>query len=265
MVSTTRLDAEAERKRRELAEAQRAGVTVRGPGTTNADTVARRISTYRAATSTPGGNPPSDNNGPSRLTSSSSGGGDWRDSIYNTQIAAINRALADYETGLQTRTADYGTDYLTGLRKLGYRPGSEFQANVDIFSLPGTQVTKPKKGKATMPTAEQASEAAAAAVTPVSGAWDYEGEYSPFSSAAQGTRSTRDQFAGRGALRSSFFGKEYADFQNRLADQLNSMETGRTRFFRDSAMDLAQQRTSAEEQRQQARREALLRAAAASV
>lgn len=204
---------------------------------------------------------PSDNNGPSRR--SSSGGGDWRDSIYNTQLASINRALADYETGLGLRTADYGTDYLSGLRKLGYRPGEGFQANVDIFSLPGTQLAEgKKKNKPVTPTAEQASQAAAEAVTPVSGAWDYEGQYDPYSAAAKGTQSTRNQFAGRGLLRSSFFGKDYADFQNRLQDQLNSMETGRSRFYRDSATELAQQRTSAEEQRQQARRDALLRAAA---
>lgn len=188
----------------------------------------------------------------------------WQDSIYNTQLASINRALADYETGLGRRTGDYGTDYLTGLRKLGYRPGEGFQANVDIFKLPETNLaTGKKKNKPVLPTAEQAATAAESATKPVSGAWDYEGQYNPFSSAAQGTRSTRDQFAGRGALRSSFFGKSFADFQNRMNEQLNSMETGRSRFFRDSATELAQQRTSAEEQRQQAKRDALLRAAAA--
>ena len=95
------------------------------------------------------------------------------------------------------------------------------------------------------------------------GRFDYEGEFDPFTAAARGTRTARDEFAGRGMLRSSDFAKSYADFQDRLQDQLTSMEQGRARFYEDAAMDLAQRRSEAEERRQAARVNAMARAAQA--
>lgn len=195
------------------------------------------------------------------------GGGDinWRDSAYNAQIAAINRALADFETELGTKTSDYGTDYLTGVRQLGYRPGEGWSANVDIFSLPVFQKTDKKgKTKPATPSSEAVSQAIQQAMPGLAGGWDYEGEFTPFSAAARGTRTTRDEFAGRGSIRSSDFLKAYADFQNRMQEQLNSMETGRSRFYRDAAIGLGQERAAAEERRQAARRDAMMRAAIAA-
>lgn len=203
------------------------------------------------------------------------GGGsiDWRDAAYAAQIAAINRALADYETELGQRGQRYGIDYLTGLRELGYRPGEGFNAAIDIFKLPGMENQRggtaasglsavqramiPVTGRAAA--AGEAGAADAVAVQP--GQWDYEGNFTPFSAAARGTRTTRDDFAGRGYLRSSDFAKTYADFQDRMQNQLNAMETGRARFFEDAAMDLSKQRATAEERRQQAQRDAVMRAA----
>jgi len=170
---------------------------------------------------------------------------DWRDSAYNQQLAAINRALSDFETELGLRGERYGTDYMEGVRKLGYRPGEEFSANVDIFSLPGVAETGTSgaAGLAAARSVMSPDESPIQRLGTAGGQFDYEGEYDPFTAAARGTRTARDEFAGRGMLRSSDFAKSYADFQDRLQDQLSSMERGRSRFYEDAAMDLAQRRS----------------------
>jgi hypothetical protein len=106
--------------------------------------------------------------------------------------------------------------------------------------------------------------APAVAVPPISGSFDIEGEFDPYSAAARGTRSTRDEFAGRGTLRSSDFAKTFGEFQNRLNQQLEAMETARGRFGQDLATEVAQERTRSQERQQAAQRDAMMRAAMAA-
>jgi hypothetical protein len=179
----------------------------------------------------------------------------WRDSAYNAQIASIQRALQDFETGATTRGERYGQDFTTGLNRLGYRPGEGFQAMPNVLE----QLNQPQMMARTA--GAEDGGAPAVAVPPVSGAFDIEGEFDPFSAAARGTRSTRDEFAGRGTLRSSDFARTFSEFQNRLNQQLEAMETSRTRFGQDLATEVAQQRTQSQERQQQAQRDAMLRAA----
>lgn len=195
---------------------------------------------------------------------------DWNDDAYNAQLAALNRALADYETGLGLKGQRYGTDYLQGVRELGFRTGEGFSPTVDIMSLDIPATGGPSEmGRTAVQRAMGMGgpQARGVEMSPIErlqqggGQWDYEGEFNPFSAAARGTRTARDEFAGRGTLRSSDFTQSYADFQDRLLNQLTSMEQGRTRFFEDAAMDLAQQRSRTEEQRQAARVNAMARAA----
>lgn len=180
----------------------------------------------------------------------------WRDAAYNAQIASIQRALADFETGATTRGERYGQDFTTGLRRLGYRPAEGFQAMPNVLE----QLDQPQP----MARALSAEGAPAVAVPPVAGAFDIEGEFDPYSAAARGTRSTRDEFAGRGTLRSSDFARTFGEFQNRLNQQLEAMETARTRFGQDLATEVAQQRTQSQERQQAAQRDAMLRAAMAA-
>lgn len=207
--------------------------------------------------------------------SSDSGGGgrseerywwqpNWQDSAYNSQLAAVNRALADYETELGLQSERYGTDFLKGVRDLGYRPSEEFKPSVDIFSLPGMSQTGASGASAlsTLRSAIAPTIQKAVGTEPVQGTWDYEGQFDPYSAAARGTRTSRDEFAGRGTLRSSDFAKAYDAFQRRMQDQLGAMQTGRTRYFEDAAIELAKERASAEERRQAARVNAMARAAA---
>jgi hypothetical protein len=184
----------------------------------------------------------------------------WRDSAFNSQIAAIQRALQDFETGAQTRGERYGQDFSTGLSRLGYRPAEGFQAMPNILE----QLNQPQAMSAmsAMEGAEGVGMATpTVSVPPVAGAFDIEGQFDPYSSAARGTRGLRDEFAGRGTLRSSDFARTFGEFQSRLNDQLSAMETARGRFGQDLATEVAQRRTQAQEQQQQAQRDAMMRAA----
>ena len=183
----------------------------------------------------------------------------WRDSAYNAQIASIQRALQDFETGATTRGERYGQDFTTGLQRLGYRAAPGFQAMPNVLE----QLDQPQPMARAL-SAEGEAGAPAVAVAPVSGAFDIEGEYDPYSAAARGTRSTRDEFAGRGTLRSSDFAKTFGEFQNRLNQQLEAMETSRSRFGQDLATEVAQQRTQSQERQQAAQRDAMMRAAMAA-
>jgi hypothetical protein len=107
---------------------------------------------------------------------------------------------------------------------------------------------------------EGAEPEAMTAAEMMGGQWDLEGEFNPFSSAARGTRSSRDDFAGRGTLRSSDFAQSFAEFQDRLNQQLEGMETGRGRFFEDALTNLSSQRATAQERRAAAQRDATMRA-----
>ena len=168
---------------------------------------------------------------------------DFRDSSYNSQIAAIERALRDFETGSATRGQRYQQDFTTGLDRLGFRPAP--QPMMAARSMEG----EPTEGAAV-----------GFATGPVQGSFDIEGEMDRTSAAARGTRGMRDEFAGRGTLRSSDFANSFSDFQNRLQQQLTGMETGRTRFGEDLQTELAQFQTRAQEQRAAAQEAAQNRA-----
>ena len=183
----------------------------------------------------------------------------WRDSAYNAQIASIQRALEDFETGAQTRGERYGQDYMTGLTRMGYRPAEGFQAMPNVIE----QLNQQQQARALSADGAEMG-APAVSVAPVAGAFDIEGQYDPYSSAARGTRGLRDEFAGRGTLRSSDFAKTFGEFQSRLNEQLSAMETARGRFGQDLATEVAQQRTQADERRQNAQRDAMMRAAIAA-
>ena len=185
----------------------------------------------------------------------------WRDAAFNAQIASIQRALEDFETGAQTRGERYGQDYMTGLTRMGYRPAEGFQAMPNILE----QLNQPQAmARGLSAEGMEGGGAPAVAVPPVAGAFDIEGQFDPYSSAARGTRGLRDEFAGRGTLRSSDFAKTFGEFQNRLNQQLEAMETSRGRFGQDLATEVAQQRTQSQERQQAAQRDAMMRAAVAA-
>lgn len=182
----------------------------------------------------------------------------WQDPEYNAQIASLQRALQDFETGAQQRAERYGIDYLQGVRNIGYRPAPGFVAMPNVLEASAEQAAPTASRMITG--AEQISPTAG-----MQGMWDVEGRFDPFSAAARGTRGMRDEFAGRGTLRSSDFARSFSEFQNRLNEQLGAMETGRSRFEEDLRREIAQQRTGTEERRQAAERAAMSRAATAQM
>jgi len=190
----------------------------------------------------------------------------WRDSAYNSQIASIQRALQDFETGAQQRGDRFGIDFNTSLDRMGYRPGSGFTAMPNLIDgmdeQENAQMASSSMARSSMSADDSQEEQPL--VQPISGAFDIEGVSNPFTTAARGTRSLRDDFAGRGTLRSSDFARNFGEFQNRLNQQLESMETSRGRFAEDLATDVAQQRTSSQEAQQRAQRDAMMRAAMAA-
>ena len=188
---------------------------------------------------------------------------DFRDPEYNAQIASLNRALQDFETGAQQRGERYGIDYLQGVRNIGYRPSPGFVAMPNILEAGQDD----EEGAAPMARSARAITGAEEpdATAGMQGQWDIEGRFDPYSAAARGTRGLRDEFAARGTLRGSDFGQTFGEFQNRLNEQLEAMETGRTRFAEDLSSELAQQRTTTEERRQAAERAAINRAATAQM
>ena len=186
---------------------------------------------------------------------------DFRDPEYNAQIASLNRALQNFETGAQQRAERYGIDYLQGVRNIGYRPSPGFVAMPNILEAGQDEAAAPMARSARAITGAEEPDATRG----MQGQWDIEGRFDPYSAAARGTRGLRDEFAARGTLRGSDFGQTFGEFQNRLNEQLEAMETGRTRFAEDLSGELAQQRTNTEERRQAAERAAINRAATAQM
>jgi hypothetical protein len=166
----------------------------------------------------------------------------WQDSSYNAQIAALDRALRDFETGASTRGQRYQEDFSTGLGRMGFRPAPQ-----------PTAMSELSEGVETPNTFGMST-------GPLQGSFDIEGEVDRTSAAARGTRGMRDEFAGRGTLRSSDFAKSFGDFQNRLNQQLQGMETGRNRFTEDLQTELAQFQARTGEQRASAQEAAQNRA-----
>ena len=170
----------------------------------------------------------------------------WQDSAYNTQIAALERALRDFETGSATRGQRYQQDFTTGLDRLGFRPAPQAMAARSMGGGP-------------------AGGGVGFATGPVQGEFDIEGGMDRTSAAARGTRGMRDEFAGRGTLRSSDYVNSFRDFQNRLQQQLTGMETGRTRFGEDLQTELAQFQARTGEQKAAAEESARSRAIMRSI
>jgi hypothetical protein len=166
----------------------------------------------------------------------------WQDSSYNAQIAALDRALRDFETGASTRGQRYQEDFSTGLGRMGFRPAPQPMA---MSALSEGVETPNTFGVST---------------GPLQGEFDVEGEFDRTSAAARGTRGMRDEFAGRGTLRSSDFAKSFADFQDRLNQQLTGMERGRDRFTEDLQAESAQFQARTGEQRAAAQEAATNRA-----
>lgn len=151
------------------------------------------------------------------------------DAQYQAQLAALMKALQDTEADFGAQKGRYETDFGESLRGLGWTP--------EMADDPST------------PTINEAAP----------GAWNMQDQ-----NTASGRALTNQQndFASRGMLQSSLFGRANDDLMRSLNDQLGGMQTGRTSFLDDLARQQSAYKTDNTSQQQQARAEALARRAA---
>lgn len=140
------------------------------------------------------------------------------DSAYAAQVAALNRALENFQANQALGADIQGQDYSKGLRNLGWNAGT--------------------------------------------GQWDVEDKYQGYGGA---TNAARQNYAGRGMLRSSGYGTTRANINRSFGEQKTGMDQSMQNFRTQQARDLAQYSTEnkdaqllAREAAIQRRRQALL-------
>lgn len=144
------------------------------------------------------------------------------DSIYAEQLAALKKAMEDYQTEQGVQRGRYNTDFEEGLRRLGWKDRDGFEGAEDP------------------------------------GQWDFEDTNF---AAGRGFKGQRDDFAARGLLQSSDYGDARTMLERNLNDQRASMLTDRSRFTDDLAAQLAAFQSENTNVQGSARQEALLRRA----
>jgi hypothetical protein len=154
---------------------------------------------------------------------------DWLagDQSYIRQMAALKAAMENFTADQGAQTTRYNTDFNTGLSQLGFS-GRPDAAGSDPFTTEG-------------------------------GMWN---ETDQNTASGRAFSNQLNDFASRGVLQSSLFGKARNDLQRSLNDQLNSVVSGRTNFLDD----LMRQKTAYQQENESAgrsaREEALARMAA---
>jgi hypothetical protein len=134
------------------------------------------------------------------------------DSVYAAQVAALNRALQNFQAN-QALGADFqNQDYSKGLRNLGYNAGT--------------------------------------------GQWDVEDKMQGYGGA---TNAARQNYAGRGMLRSSGYGTTRANLNRSFGEQKSSMDQAQQNFKAQQAREAAQYQGEATDAQLMAREAAIQR------
>ena len=134
------------------------------------------------------------------------------DSVYAAQVAALNRALQNFQAN-QALGADFqNQDYSKALRNLGYNAGT--------------------------------------------GQYDVEDKMQGYGGA---TNAARQNYAGRGMLRSSGYGTTRANLNRSFGEQKSSMDQAQQNFKSQQARDAAQYEGEAKDAQLMAREAAIQR------
>jgi hypothetical protein len=151
------------------------------------------------------------------------------DSTYQAQLAALQQALSDSNADFTNQQTKYNTNYGDSLKNLGW-----IQPVQDDPSTPDVNEAAP-------------------------GSWNFQ---DPNTAAGRAYGNQQNDFASRGLLQSTLYANANDNLNRSLNDQLGSVNTGRQSFLDD----LATQQKTAQNQNtasmQQARADALARAAA---
>lgn len=146
------------------------------------------------------------------------------DAGYQRELAALERALADYKTQNTTERDRYGVNFNEGLRNLGWAMKDD-EATPDVFE----------------------------------GSWNLEDTNF---AAGRGFQNLRNDFAARGLLQSSDYGNARSNFDRGLNEQKSSMERDRSTFLSDLASQLGAFENENTDAKNAAKAEALARKAA---
>lgn len=145
------------------------------------------------------------------------------DAGYQAQLAALLKALELFKSDDTAQRTRYETDYGEGVRNLGWTPDDPKTEGIDESK------------------------------------WNWEDQNVASGRAYQGQL---NDFASRGMLQSSGYGRAVNDLQRSFNDQLGSVNRARTDFLSQRDRDLAAYENENTSSSQQARAEALARRAA---
>lgn len=143
------------------------------------------------------------------------------DSAYTAQLAALMKAMQDYEADVTAQRGKYETDYGTTLKELGYRRDD-----------PSTPEDESR--------------------------WMFDDINT---AAGRSHTSQKNDFASRGLLQSSLYGKANDSLTRSLTDQLAGIDTSKQNFMGDLNRQLGAYKNENTLAQQQARAEAIARRA----
>lgn len=149
------------------------------------------------------------------------------DSTYLAQIAALNKALSDYQADQTNQTNQYDTDFNKSVKQLGWEGAPDVSG--------------------------------ANAYDDTTGQWDQTDQNT---SSGRAFSNQLNDYASRGLLQSSLFGTAQNDLQSSLADQLKSVVTGRQSFLDNLQSQLAAQQDQNTQSQASAKADAIARIAA---
>jgi hypothetical protein len=149
------------------------------------------------------------------------------DSAYQAQLAALTKALSDYQADQTNQNSQYDTQYNQGLSSLGYQapaPGADGSADPNAV-----------------------------------GGWNFQDQNT---SAGRSYQNQLNDFASRGELQSSGYGEALDNLTRSLNTQKGSMDTSRQGFEDNLASQLSSQQNQNTLSLQQAKADAIARRAA---
>lgn len=144
------------------------------------------------------------------------------DSAYAAQMAALMKALQGYETDITAQRGKYDVDYGSTLKNLGWMKDDPATKDVDESG------------------------------------WNFNDQNT---AAGRSFTNQQNDFAGRGLLQSSLYGKATEDLKRSLSDQKGGIDTSRGNFMSDLERQLGAYKNENTLSQQQARAEAIARRA----
>lgn len=142
------------------------------------------------------------------------------DQAYQAQMAALQKALSDYQADNTHQKDQYTTDFTKSLGQLGWTPGATNANDVN------------------------------------GGQWNFTDQNTASGKAYQ---NQLNDFASRGLLQSSLYGQANNDLLRSLTDQLSGLETSKSNFMTNLAQQLSAYQNQNTASQQQAKADALAR------